>query len=1110
MSTASMPAPSLPAKELDQQLADMIEDVGPTTEEVQKLEEERDILRKALHRRNLLLDTIRRSYINDVVVVKQELAKQQNFGAEYKLDESTDKNLPSLDLRPWLRLFAPEECTFGIHHDYKSGGAVEIIHRESDKVIKMQKMVDALQKAEEKARLDSAQHQYNGQKDRTALEETLEKAKEDRETFERAIEVLRIRADAVNPKEIERQRQLIDDLTKSNHELTYDLEEAQEAAKSATQLKDKVSDLEGFVAQQTQKASEQRTELQKANNDVAARVKEIAQLTEELSQSRQTETMLDTEVQELKGDVRELKMKSHDFQERIKEMGEKEKVAKERFEETEAALQEKVDALEEELESVEDKYDRARDQAAEALQQIKKDKNKAANAEKSQAEIVQRAVADAESNFKLQLKEAQDEIQVQRKRAEVAEEKFSTSQTTMKDLRTRIESGVGVSSIPVEKAASEPVQSVTPVIPRLQVENAKSPGLREAEAKAQNALENELQVLKEQVKSLSVQLDEAQEKERILKQEVSTFEDALKDISTPVDIPEGADENAVFKAEIDSLKQRLVSEKREAAAAIASALKQSAEKVASQNLQEETAKIESLTQQLDKTKSELEKLRSTTTDESANMLAIANAKITQLERHVAALEADLARKAQQEEKLKGQIEKMKERAKGATLAGAMSKLKVPKLPVGPSKTETELETATRERDEIQKLLQAQQEAAQELKDLMEIQDFELKDSTANLQAAQQKVKEIESDRDRFETQLSEINGLMASLRTEKYELEKHVAELKKSLADAEMAAVAHVHDSVSVIPVQSGRQDATDVSNLESQIKLLTQKLEMEKSTVKTLNGQLETARAMARTKEQQMRSEIEQLSALSPTNKIPDAEEDMSSILAAAENDAKDPDPIFAEIQKNFVEFVISVHSWLKLIRTLNVSVPPRSTMDEAVVAFAQDFDFEKDACDRSKIEKVFQTSESVAALTALTNHIVGGEIESVVAEVKESNNRIKQVPKESKQDIANLRKALGNLERNSEKLRDELDSTRFEAKSNKEELTLKIAELTEEIEAANGKIVGMETNIAECEEVRMEHETLVAEYDTVTSNLAQATEEMNLLQTKLQNKASDLRMIE
>ena len=134
---------------------------------------------------------------------------------------------------------------------------------------------------------------------------------------------------------------------------------------------------------------------------------------------------------------------------------------------------------------------------------------------------------------------------------------------------------------------------------------------------------------------------------------------------------------------------------------------------------------------------------------------------------MAALEADLTTKTQQEDKLKEQIDKMKEKAKGSVLMGAMSKLKMPKLPVGPSKTETELETATRERDEYQKMLKQQQDAAKELQDLMEIQDSELRDAAANLQVALQKAKAAEGDRDGLEAQLSQVKASVATLEGEK-------------------------------------------------------------------------------------------------------------------------------------------------------------------------------------------------------------------------------------------------------------------------------------------------------------------------------------------------------
>ena len=67
------------------------------------------------------------------MVVKAELAKSSQ--KNYKLNENVAKALPSLDLRPWLKLFAPDECTFAVGgNDERYGGHIEIIHRESQKV----------------------------------------------------------------------------------------------------------------------------------------------------------------------------------------------------------------------------------------------------------------------------------------------------------------------------------------------------------------------------------------------------------------------------------------------------------------------------------------------------------------------------------------------------------------------------------------------------------------------------------------------------------------------------------------------------------------------------------------------------------------------------------------------------------------------------------------------------------------------------------------------------------------------------------------------------------------------------------------------------------------
>ena len=69
-------------------------------------------------------------------------------------------------------MFAPEECTFAMGNTMnESGGHIEIIHRESNKVLKLTAACEELREIEQEQRLKAAKMEVQAQKDREALEE---------------------------------------------------------------------------------------------------------------------------------------------------------------------------------------------------------------------------------------------------------------------------------------------------------------------------------------------------------------------------------------------------------------------------------------------------------------------------------------------------------------------------------------------------------------------------------------------------------------------------------------------------------------------------------------------------------------------------------------------------------------------------------------------------------------------------------------------------------------------------------------------------------------------------------------------------------------------------
>lgn len=117
-------------------------------------------LRLRLHRRNLLLDEIRVAYHRDVLKIREVLI-QMSFPTHIETIDSCQstavnvreilKSIPSIDLRnPGLHCFAPEQCELKIKPCIYCGGTLEIIHRESSKILNLIESCDLLKSKEQK------------------------------------------------------------------------------------------------------------------------------------------------------------------------------------------------------------------------------------------------------------------------------------------------------------------------------------------------------------------------------------------------------------------------------------------------------------------------------------------------------------------------------------------------------------------------------------------------------------------------------------------------------------------------------------------------------------------------------------------------------------------------------------------------------------------------------------------------------------------------------------------------------------------------------------------------------------------------------------------------
>jgi len=144
-------------------------------------------LRGRLDRRNALLDIVRKAYHRDVLVVKEHL--QRHGSITTNTNDTTDSlvddlsSVPSIDLRETFRLFAPHECELRVRPCFSCGGQLEIIHRESARIVDFKYAIQALQEREKELRLELVGTKVEAQKDRERLVDVVEKSKDEREVL---------------------------------------------------------------------------------------------------------------------------------------------------------------------------------------------------------------------------------------------------------------------------------------------------------------------------------------------------------------------------------------------------------------------------------------------------------------------------------------------------------------------------------------------------------------------------------------------------------------------------------------------------------------------------------------------------------------------------------------------------------------------------------------------------------------------------------------------------------------------------------------------------------------------------------------------------------------
>ena len=149
-----------------------------------------DNLQGRLARRNDLLDVIRKAYYRDVIAIKEYLLTAEKQGIV--VDTAVLSSLPSIDLRQdGFRLFAPHECELRVRPCHECGGQLEIIHRESSRIVQYKHAIQQMEENEVDLRIELIDAKSQAKKDRDRLVDEKQRGQDERFILMHQIEQLK-------------------------------------------------------------------------------------------------------------------------------------------------------------------------------------------------------------------------------------------------------------------------------------------------------------------------------------------------------------------------------------------------------------------------------------------------------------------------------------------------------------------------------------------------------------------------------------------------------------------------------------------------------------------------------------------------------------------------------------------------------------------------------------------------------------------------------------------------------------------------------------------------------------------------------------------------------
>ena len=247
-----------------------------------------DDLRSRLSRRNALLDTIRKAYHRDVIAVKEHLI---DLASRDILPNNHDAHsflctIPSIDIRPTLSLFAPQECDLELHPCNSCGGQLEIIHRESSRMVQYKRAIELLQEQDREMRCQVVDARVDAKHFEALRDEAIENANAVRDILQDQILALKyevadrnaleeeIRRTKEEKRRLEEQIEVHRPLLKEREQLLVDIEDVRREREDMTQqFHAQVKDNEVLQSENNtliQKLNEERNESQSLRQKLAS------------------------------------------------------------------------------------------------------------------------------------------------------------------------------------------------------------------------------------------------------------------------------------------------------------------------------------------------------------------------------------------------------------------------------------------------------------------------------------------------------------------------------------------------------------------------------------------------------------------------------------------------------------------------------------------------------------------------------------------------------------------------------------------------------------------------------------------------------------------------